>query len=291
MVLVSGILRHDSGKTSFALELISSLKSIGINPYPYKPVGGHNAWYQYHTLVNSISLGKLIGEDAYKLASITDRLDEVELISPLDLLLIPPDPGYYIDRIRTYLDYTEDLERQVVLLRYTILEHGKPYSIHFLVEDNLYYIVETLTDGIKEFLDKVGVFEKASREYILKLLYSDTLYRELDKILYYHRNRNPLVVIESFNNAAAPIPSSLESEYVVVVAPGRVMVYDGREYARAVSVVGSIRHLWNALETSTVIALLKKPILNLPWRPRLSSVEALSSKTSDEVASLLAGRR
>ncbi len=290
-VLVAGLLRHDSGKTSFTLELISSLQSIGLKPYPYKPIGGHNSWYQYHTLVNSIRLGKLVGEDAYKLAEATGYLDEVEIISPLDFLLAPLDIRHYIDRVRLYLDYLADTDRQIVLFRHTLLAGDTWYSTHYVVEDNLSHTIDSMRESIIEFIEKTGDCIRVSRRQLMSFLYSDELYRGLDNILEYHCSRHQLVIIESFNNAATPIPSALNSIYVVVVAPGRVLVYNGEDYARAVEIAGSIRCFLETVDTASVITLLRKPIASLEWRPRLKSVEGLSSPASEKVASIIAGKR
>ncbi len=286
MILVTGLLRHDSGKTSFALELINAFKSIGIEPYPFKPIGGHNAWYQFNTVVHSIDLKMLVGEDAYKLASSVNKLNEIHIISPLDFLIVPHDPMYYRERIRSYIDSTEDLLRQIVLFRYTLFVKGEPISLHFFIEENFSKAIDSIKNSILKLLDVIK-YTSIPVKTLEAIVLSEATYSRIEDILGYLLKKHSLVIVESFNNAAAPIKKALESKYVVVVAPGRILLYSGEDYARAVEVLGSIRHILSPMETHNVVSLLKKPLLSLEWTPRIREVEASISPAAEEVVSYI----
>ncbi len=266
-ILVTGVLRYESGKTSFALELLSAFRDIGVDAYPYKPIGGHSGWYQYDTIINSIRLGKLVGEDAYHYAEAVGCLDCIEAISPLDLLLIPHDIRFYSGRIRTYIDVIDDTFRQIVLVRLSNLVDNKFSSTHYLVKDNYRYVLDSMKNVLKDLIRSVGEVVEIGSDELVKLILNPELYRLLDRILEYHESRHDLVLIESFNDVALPIPGALDSSYIVVVAPGRVMVYDGESFRKAVAIVSDVfRPL--ALSMSSVLRVIKRPLLDLPVSPK-----------------------
>ncbi|MCD6489059.1 MAG: hypothetical protein J7K21_07555 [Desulfurococcales archaeon] len=264
IVLVTGLLRYDAGKTTLVLELLDALKSIGFKPWPFKPIGAHNAWYQYETLLHSIDLAKLVGEDAYKLASAAGLLDEIEIISPVDILILPPDVKYFISNPRRYLDILMDLEKQAILARTTYLIEDKPYSIHYLVEDNYKTTLDVLKHDIQLFLSKIREYTIIRSNYLPELLSSPKLHAFLTNILNYIKAHSDIVVAESFNDAALPTPALKTVNYVAIVAPGKVLLFDGETYVKAVELYSSMGR-FIGVDIPSIIGLLKKPLKTIDW--------------------------
>ncbi len=284
-ILLTGVLRYESGKTSFALELLNSFKEMGIDIYPYKPIGGHSGWYQYTTIINSIKLGKLVGEDAYHYAEAINCIECIEQISPLDFLLIPHDIKFYQDRVRNYIDLVDDVFKQIILVRLTTIINNNFQTVHYLVKDNCKYILESMENVLKDLINSIKYVIEIDVNELTSLILSPELYYMLDNILAYHESRHELVLIESFNDVALPIPSAINSSYVIVIAPGRVLLYDGNNFRVAVKIVSDVfRPL--ALSTSSILRLMKQPILSLPIPPKQAIYSGVS-KTANDVASYI----
>ncbi len=274
IILIVGLLRYDSGKTTWALELIEAFKNVGLKPYPYKPIGAHNAWYQYETLVNSIRLGRLVGEDAYRLASAAGLVDQVEILSPVDILSAPLDPEKFMaTSMKRYVEELSFLETQAILARTTVVDDTwRPRSVHYLITENLDRIISSLKDDVMMFLKKIKTFVEINRDEFLSLISSPKLYESLAKIQNMLKRKTNLLIIESYNNAALPTPSAIESDYVFVVAPGKVFMYKGSDYAKAINVYGSLSTPLS-IDVPSIMNLLKKPILVFNWRPLMLGKE------------------
>jgi len=284
IILVTGLLPFESGKTSFVSELIQTLSEVGIEATPFKPIGGHNAWYQYETLLNSIKLKCLVGEDAYKLAKMVNRIDEVDLLSPIDILLAPPDPMKHLESMHYLMDVYRSMFKQAVMLRTTLFLNGKACTKHYLIEDNYDNAIQTLKSDIDALIEVIGDVNNINYDDFMNKILDPSLYNEVDKILRYLISRDKNVIIESFNDAALPIPKAINSDYVIIVSPGRVFLYRGEVYARAASVLEEYRSPLS-IKTQTIMPLCR-PLAIIPWKPK--SKEAIKpSEAANQVAKII----
>ena len=279
MALVVGLLERDSGKTSITVSMLNTARELGFNAVGFKPVGGHDAWSQYDTLVRSLSLRMLVGEDAFKLWVASSRAESIDLLSPLDILLAPPDPAKV-----SLEDYT-GLEKTAVLARLTTLDNDKVSSIHFVVRENLMHIAPTL----RKKLLKLAHLTKAvniSGIRLVDMVSNSAKY--IDKVLKYLLDKYELVVVESFNNAAFPTPLSLTADWVVLVAPTRVFIYRGKDYAETVKNIAAIRGV-----NITVPEVVKyiKPEKVLEIYPRTRSELGCVRKDSIEILEYITEKR
>ncbi len=226
IVLVTGLLTHDSGKTWFLVELAKFLKSRGLRVAVYKPVAGHSAWHQFDTVVRSMEMGVLIGSDV---ASYIDELgmerDLVDLVNPVDLLLAPPDPYPFIARnmLREYVEFLESQVGQIVLARFSRCLHRS--RKHLVVEQNLERTSPTLRNVLRSLVRKLDA-EPVDIDEVLKLLRSSEIARELEICLDIHASRSDVVLVESFNDAVTPSYNLLRrADRLVLVMPSAIAVY------------------------------------------------------------------
>lgn len=217
-LLINGGLPHDSGKTRFGLTLISLLKEVGIDLFPLKPVAGHNAWYSYSTLTRSLELGILAGNDALSYHDSTG--ERIEEINPFAVLLFPVDP----ERIeRNFPYYLSLMDRGYpVMLRVTdekrsVYLQGPSNLIPQSMEDVLERLSSQFNPVTVEEQEVWGFLENAGK----------IVYESVVRIL----ARRKDVLIESYNNASCPTYYPPGIDYVITVVPGRVYVFDGREYS------------------------------------------------------------
>ncbi len=224
-VLITGFLPYDSGKTTLAKSLIEEAYERGIDVGFSKPISGINGWYQYEYVVKSIEVGLLIGEDLFKLHTAAKSLDPIEYEGPVVTLLLPPDPEKVGWEVGVYTSVS--LPNQISVIRISDLEKTK----HYYVPSNVERTVESLKSQIERFLNIVNAEPIEAEESEELLLNSRNI---ADRCLNYLKKKHEFFVIESYNNAAAPTANSLEVDVVAVVAPGKVAVFSGNDYRRAV---------------------------------------------------------
>jgi len=263
LILIVGLLKFDSGKTSLTASLVKEARSRGVDAVAVKPVGAHNAWNQYDTVLKSFEMRVLVGSDAYRLWKASDQVEPIEVLSPFDILIVPPDSektGF--DR---YLDIVENLFSQAALARLTKIEEHSFKSKHYVIKDTL----RETTRPLHRILTRLSRFLQAEEieiEDLLQISYSSGM--EIDKVLEYLLEKHELVIVESFNDAACPTSICLNADRVILVTPGRAYVYSGVEYKKVLESFSEIKGL--NITTPEVVRLLK-PILTTNLTPKPSN--------------------
>jgi len=261
-ILVAGLLAFESGKTEFVLGLVEALLERGFKPGYFKPVAGHDGWYQYETVIHSIERGILVGHDAYVVAEHLNLLDKLYIVSPVDLLTLPIDLEKLNYSVAMYLDHATSIEKRAVLGRLSLVYGPDNYKLAYYVCGD---VASKLSDEMKallsELLEKLktrnAIFVKTSAKHLIRLLDNPGVYRIVDSYIEYLADRVPLI-IESYNDAAAPTPRSLDANLVFIVAPGKALVYDGSRYKSAVELLAFQGKPWS-IRTGSVIGILGKP--------------------------------
>ncbi|ADI32189.1 ATPase [Staphylothermus hellenicus] len=265
-ILITGLLPYDSGKTEFTLGLGEALKESGFDIGYFKPLAGHNGWYQYETLIYSNNTGLLIGHDAYIAAEKLGLINLLPIISPLDILTFPIDPLGKVYSSRSYIEHMSSTAKTTVLMRYTrsLFQNNK------LVNQHLYVVckdtVEKLTNDLRETLENLinslkqdnTLFIEANTLFVEKFLENPQIYKTIDENLVF-LDKFSVLLIESYNDAAAPTMGSLDSDYVFVVAPGKALLYEGDRFKKAVLVSTYRGYPWG-VRLSTVFEVLGKPL-------------------------------
>ena len=218
-ILVNGLLENNSGKTWTILALHNALRSKGFRVGLYKPISGHSGWRQFNTVLKSIEKRILVCEDVLKYLEYTKAEYPIELINPIDFLLIPTDFNIFRS-ISEYLMSLENQYRQGVLVR---ISGFKGATNHYRVIDNC----DRVATSLKPWLDKLikifnpididlkQLFNILSTEYVDKIL--DNSLKMLDK-------ENDMVLIESFNNASIPYKKIIHYiDKILTVTPGYII--------------------------------------------------------------------
>jgi len=261
-ILVAGLLTFDSGKTEFVLNLSEALSELGFKPGYFKPVAGHDGWYQHETVLYSMERKLLIGHDAYVVGERLGLLDKLHLISPLDLLTLPVDFEKLHYSATSYLDHMSSIDKRVVLGRLTLIYDSKTYRhVYYVCSD----IVRKLNSEVRALLDELvstlktpsSLFLEISSSNLAALLENPKLYELIDSYLSYLSDHNPLI-IEGYNDVAAPTKGSLNTDYVFIIAPGRALLYEGRRYRAAVEVLAYRGYPWT-IKAISVIDVVGRP--------------------------------
>ncbi|BDC18990.1 ATPase [Acidianus sp. HS-5] len=217
-ILVNGLLPFDSGKTTFSLMLIKELKEVGIKLFPLKPVAGHNAWYSFNTLLRSYDLGILAGNDALKYYEETN--ENIRKINPFAALMSPVD----LEILNFNVEYYKNL-----------MTNGYPVTVriscgnadkYYATELNL--IPQTVKNALQQLYEKFKpkiISSNDLREMI------NNSWHIADSCVQHNKDE----LIESYNDASAPIPSAADVDYVFLVSPAKAFYVKGEEFKKVIS--------------------------------------------------------
>ncbi len=275
------MLPHDSGKTSVTAALVREARKRGVDAVAAKPVGGHNMYSQFDTLLKSLDMGVLVGEDAYKLWVASEKCEPIELISPLDILTAPPDPD--VVGLDEYLEESSILTRVAVMLRISDAVAGR--TEHYVVSANLRRVVPALRARAEELARKVKARPVSPAQFLKLATGSEEV---VDRSLQLLLDRHGEVFVESFNDAACPAPACLEADAVILVAPSRAYVYRGSDYAAVVRELARRRGL-NV--TSQEVFQRITPVGSVQLVPRRKSELTLPLADTAELLEMVEGRK
>lgn len=232
LILVSGLIPYDSGKTWFTLSTALTAKRNGLNVSVYKPVAGHSLWYSPGTIAKTLKYRLLVGNDIslYYEAGLVGNIIES---NPVALATCPPDPLNY-SNVEVYMQDIEELTKTLVLSR---ISSCRDYSVkHYIHPENLNKTTMKVMKSIREVAVKLDAQVKPLNE-ILEKLYSREIEEELDLCLDKLVGKSELVFIESFNDAIVPYTRLLrrDIDVLVLVAPSRILVY--RDTSRILGII------------------------------------------------------
>jgi len=270
-ILVTGLLPFDSGKTEFILNLIDQLMEHGLKPGYFKPVAGHDMWYQHDTILYTLETRVLIGHDAYVVSSKLGLKNLVHIVNPLDMLTFPIDPVKLNYSMIRYFDHMNNVFKRTVLSRLTIVKRSiEDYrNIYYVCSDVLNLVSNSILDVFNNIVNSIdkdrSVFVHLRSNQLEEILSHPKIYDLIDIAMYYLEKDVDVFIIEGYNDVASPTYASLNVDLVFVVTPGIALVYDGSRYREAVSVLSYKGYPWS-VKTSRVVELLRKPItiFNIP---------------------------
>ncbi len=257
-ILVTGLLPHDSGKTTFTLMLSRALRDEGLKVTVMKPVAAHSAWYQPWSLAESMRLGVLVGGDVVKYLK-EGLISNPDIQNPVDILTAPPDPTSF-PSASAYLSVVESLQNQVVVARLSI--HGRTY---YVVPEVIERLPRTLKTSLKPLLSIMRPSIKVSSRWLITRLMSPEVGTHVLAAAMALRDNADVLIVESFNNALTPV-AGLENmvNAVVVVAPGKAMVFNGSKLRAYLS--GTPRYSWEVASNFVNIAR-PDDVLDVPLAP------------------------
>ncbi len=257
-ILVTGLLPHDSGKTTFTLMLSRALRDEGLKVAAMKPIAAHSAWYQPWSLAESMKLGVLVGGDVVKYLR-EGLISNPDIQNPVDILTAPPDPTTF-PSASAYLNVVESLQNQVVMARLSI--HGRTY---YVVPEVIERLPRTLKTSLKPLLSIMRPSTKVGSKWLITKLMSPEVGTYVLAAAMRLRDSSDVLIVESFNNALIPVVG-LENlvKVVIVVAPGKAMVFNGSKLRAYLS--GTPRYLWEV--TSNFVNVARPDdIIDIPLAP------------------------
>ncbi len=254
----------NSGKTYFASSLAKTFKNLGFKVAAFKPVAGHSMWYQFKVFNESIKLGVLVGEDVIKYIEL-GLIKDPDKQNPIDILTATPDISGFTN-VDEYLRALEDVVAQAVLARVSV----KGVRRYFLVNETLKLLPKQLRSELINALKVFTPVTRVSRLWLLNYLMSPEVDTAISTATKDVMDMGDIVIIESFNNALVPVASLANIiDTLVIVTPGKALVYGGSKLRSYISTIKSLREL----ESSRFVKLFKSDLdFEIPlidsWPPK-----------------------
>ncbi len=239
VVLVSGLLESDSGKTVAATALVRGLDAV-----PFKPRSGFNVWEHYdHAVRCADEFGAPVSLDVLRLLeAVEGDVPDPLVANPVHRVWTYPDPGYALSEGVSLKFLSSSTEAHVLLDRLGSTVRLYPGLDSKFVPLDPWELCSSC--------DVVEVDDVPDRSEVERTVGS--AFRRV-------RRYSDVVVVESLNNLALPWGSCPETGVAVVVGPGRALVYSLEDYVRAVSALPEVEpvtlDLVDVLEPEDVVRI------------------------------------
>ncbi|MFQ5819373.1 MAG: hypothetical protein ACE5I5_05255 [Candidatus Heimdallarchaeota archaeon] len=265
-VLVVGLLKVDSGKTTFSRCLITTLKERGLGIVPFKPLSGHNFYYQWAMTLKNVRKKRLFCHDIDKLAAAAQIQLPIELLNPVDRLLVPLDFEKYLRFPRRFFNHAEKIDA-LLLQRISFVRNCRSLQLENVYLSNKSATSRVLWDpqGIKEILkgaDKVLEMEGLHQLVIYHTQHFEEATTAALKAL---EDQAKWILIESLNDIACPAPCAASADIVVAIVPGLALCYSPKDFFRTLNLQRQLKGKQRPIFMKELC-----PVIDPLWKIRLN---------------------
>ncbi|MBD3196556.1 MAG: hypothetical protein GF317_15980 [Candidatus Lokiarchaeota archaeon] len=220
-ILCAGLREKRSGKTTLTCALLRYFLEHNENICGFKPRSGNNLWDHWIFLEKKLKSGLLYSTDVEKYLKELNNSIPIYLLNPVHRLWLPSTynknwselPNFLMDRIS--LD-----DKQIIALNQKV---KSPVNLDIFQE--LFKKSEILNIKSREDLNSLSeYYKKAEREAILQL---DKKFENL--------------IVESYADIGLPLEINSNFDYVFVIEPFKITIYDGERYFQSSRLVSSFR--------------------------------------------------
>ena len=230
-ILIVGANSFDSGKTRFAIELGKHLKDSGQSVGYFKPISGHNYWYNHEHTKQCLDTGKLVSKDASRAKEELGISTDLFLMNPIHSLFVPARIERPLQNIRSNLGLA-GASSVLVMQRFSRpVEDG--FDTTMLIADSLIE-EESVIIGLNEVgklshnssifsADNFETFQEFENQHFEN--HVSEAFAEIERTA-------EIIIIESFNDSAWPWEGLTKVDHVLVVTPGHVFRYDPERFRK-----------------------------------------------------------
>ncbi|NHK33093.1 MAG: hypothetical protein FK730_17220 [Asgard group archaeon] len=244
VIFIAGLLEYNSGKTTFAKEIINLLEEdLSLKTIPFKPLSGNNLFYNYDKIKEYADKYKqFISLDIVDLLDHSSSKIDPAIVNPVHRLNTQALSYEFFKEgsIKTF--YNRYLSSTTLFQRFSICDSLTDYNSTFIVNEPIYGNVKfwndvSLTDVIIKQGKDVRTYKNEHEYFSLNSQFYAEAIESAFKLI---KEDSQAIVIESFNNSAHPAWSIRESNAVIIVGPGSVFTYEPETYFRAIDNFRSI---------------------------------------------------
>jgi predicted P-loop ATPase/GTPase len=264
-ILIVGANSFDSGKTRFAIELGNHLKDSGQSVGYFKPISGHNYWYNYEHTKQCLEVGKLVSKDASRVKEALEISTNLFLMNPIHSLFVPARIERPLENIRSNLGLAG--ASSVLAMQRFSRPVGNGFDSTMLIADSLVEEERVIIglDEIGKLSHNSSIFSADNFETFQE--FENQHYEEhVSEAFVEIEKTADNIIIESFNDSAWPWENLTEVDHVLVVTPGQVFRYEPERFRKGTFLYH--RGGWPIREVSFAkMADLLKPTHRIDIRP------------------------
>ena len=231
-ILIIGANLFDSGKTRLAIELGKHLKDSGQSVGYFKPISGHNYWFNHEHTTRCLESGKLVSKDASHVKEELGIKSDLYLMNPIHALFVPARIERPLENIRSSFGLT-GASSVLVMQRFSRPVENE-FDTTMLIADSLVE-EESVIIGLDEVgklshntsiidANNIETFQEFEQQQF-EIIVSEA-FAEIEKSA-------DIIIIESFNDSAWPWENLVEVDHVLVVTPGHIFSYDPERFRKA----------------------------------------------------------
>jgi predicted P-loop ATPase/GTPase len=255
----------ESGKTQFAIQLSKSLSARGHSVEYFKPLSGHNYWYNHEHTRFCLENGILVSKDAMTVRGFFKPKSPIELANPVHSLFAP----MRVERPLQNMTNTLGLAGASSIL--TMERFSRPTDSGI---DTTVLVAQGLVEEERLIirLEEVGMLTRGAAILPISDLEAVQEYERLNFEEHVSESFTEVekaadvVIIEGFNDAAWPWDGLETVDTVLLVNPAHIFSYDPERFRKAAYLMNRgnlpIREV-----TFRRISDLLKPLNRLEIRP------------------------
>jgi predicted P-loop ATPase/GTPase len=223
---------YDSGKTQFAIQLSKFLSAEGHRIEYFKPLSGHNYWYNYEHTRKCLEGGFLASKDAMKVREFLKPKSPIELANPVHSLFVP----MWLEKPLQTMTNTLGLAGSSSIL--TMERFSRPADCGI---DSTVLVAQNLVESdrliIKE--EEVGMLTRGAAivpianlkevQDFERLNFEEHVSESFSEV----EKSAEVVIIEGFNDTAWPWDGLDKVDVVLLVSPAHVFSYDPERFRKA----------------------------------------------------------
>jgi predicted P-loop ATPase/GTPase len=222
----------DSGKTQLATRLVKAFSETGQTVEYFKPLSGHNYWYNFEHTKVCMEQGVLVSKDATTVRASFTPKSPIELANPIHSLFVP----LRIEKPLQTLPNTLGLSGSSSIL--TLERFSRPSESGI---DSTVLVAQKLLEEERLIigLEEVGKLTRGTSIYQVNNLEAVQEFEHLNfeqhvlESFAHVEGLSDVVIIEGFNDAAWPWDGLVSVDVVLVVAPGHIFSYDPERFRKA----------------------------------------------------------
>ncbi len=231
-ILIVGANSFDSGKTRLAVELGKGLQDSGQSVEYFKPVSGHNYWYNHEHTRQCLEIGKLVSKDASHVKKELDLKNDLFLMNPIHSLFVPARIEKPLQNLHSSLGLAGG--SSILVMQRFSRPVDEEFDTTMLIADSLVE-EERVIIGLEEtgkLSHNSSIFSAHNLETFQEFEHQHFENYVSESFAQIEKSAEN-IIIESFNDAAWPWESLLEVDHVLVVTPGHIFGYDPERFRKA----------------------------------------------------------
>ena len=289
IVFIGGLLEHNSGKTTIAKDMVNFFENnTSMKVSPFKPLSGSNLFYHYEQIVENANRHEdFVSLDIIELLNETSNDIKTTIANPVHKVNTQAIATRFFEEGSISTFYNKYQGSEALLQRFSFCDSEGKQKSTYIVNEPIYknkkfWNDEKLTEPILRKANEIKPFKNDHEYYSLNSkYYADSIQTSFE----YLKNNSDIIVIEGFNDSAHPAWCVRESNLILLLGPGSIIIYDPDVYFRAIDNYRAINRTQPS-KTNEILRMASPKeslYLSLNATERKETVSKLANQIKDKI--------